>query len=86
MARIVILTKSTQLKIHNDPLFSDFVDDAMLRFKHEEYHYSFGNLVDFNTWYYSSAYSEYYYPGGNLVVSISRSDGNITADWFPNDK
>ena len=82
MIRTVILTKSAQLKAQQDPVFSGFIDDAMVRFKHEEYHYKFGNLVDFETWYNSSAYSEYYYPGGNLVVSTSR-DGYTTADWFP---
>ena len=83
MVLIAIFTKSTKCKLKQDPFFLDFVDDAILRFKRKEYHYNFNSLVDFDTWYNSSAYSEYYYPGGNLVISKSMSDGNITADWFP---
>lgn len=83
MAITVIFTKSTQLKLKQDPWFSNFIDDAMLQYRHKEYNYSFDSLVDFNAWYGSSAYSEYYYQGGYLVVSTSRSDGNTMADWFP---
>ena len=83
MAITVIFTKSTQQKLKQDPWFSNFIDDAMLQYRHKQYHYSFDSLVDFNAWYGSSAYSEYYYPGGYLVVSTSRSDRNTMADWFP---
>lgn len=83
MAVTVIFTKSTQQKLRQDPWFSNFIDNAMLQYRHKQYHYSFGSLVDFNAWYGSSAYSEYYYPGGYLVVSTSRSDGNTMADWYP---
>ena len=83
MAVTVIFTKSTQQKLKQDPWFSNFIDNAMLQFRHKEYNYRSGSRVDFNAWYGSSAYSEYYYPGGYLVISTSRSDGNTMADWFP---
>lgn len=88
MIRVIIRTKSVQLKSHNDITFSAFVDHSLLRFNHEDYDKCPGifEAVDFNTKYYSSRYGEYYYSGGTLTISISNSDGNIVIDWLPNDK
>ena len=38
------------------------------------------SMLDFKRNKYNQA--EYYYPGGNLIVT--KSDNNIIADWMPN--
>lgn len=82
MARVVTLTESTQLKIQQDPFFSYFIDDVMIRFKHQEYDYNIDTPIDMGCYLNSSIYIEYIYPGGTLVASKSHN-GEITANWFP---
>lgn len=50
MIRTIEFTQSTQEKLRKDWLFSRFIDDSMLDFKHNkyshaEYYYPRGNLI-----------------------------------------